>query len=195
MRKCIKCKLESPVEEFYADKHTNDGISRICISCAKEKVSRYRKGLKHRKPSEIKRPDKKICYSCKLELPKASFFSDKGVADGLRRSCKQCDSKKNKKYRDSLIGRYWAYNNKSGKKFSLTLEQFEKITSQPCFYCGEFTDDKNHTGIDRKDNSKGYESENCLPCCAICNRMKRDQDKKSFFKKVKLIYEKRNLSS
>ena len=29
-----------------------------------------------------------------------------------------------------------------------------------------------YNGIDRKDNTRGYEPDNCLPCCGLCNRMK-----------------------
>jgi uncharacterized protein YuzB (UPF0349 family) len=36
-------------------------------------------------------------------------------------------------------------------------------------FCGESNDPR---GIDRWDNSIGYEEFNCLPCCGVCNRMK-----------------------
>jgi 5-methylcytosine-specific restriction endonuclease McrA len=29
-----------------------------------------------------------------------------------------------------------------------------------------------YSGIDRKDNEKGYTEENCVPCCKRCNGIK-----------------------
>lgn len=60
----------------------------------------------------------------------------------------------------------------------------------PCQYCGR--SDKNsisikaagrgkwifkdfkYNGIDRVDSNIGYTQDNCVPCCAVCNRGKRD---------------------
>jgi hypothetical protein len=64
----------------------------------------------------------------------------------------------------------------------LTDEQFDSLTKQACHYCGvapfailtkrghlgSFT----YNGIDRVDNSKGYLSENVVPCCKPCNYAK-----------------------
>jgi len=67
--------------------------------------------------------------------------------------------------------------------FELGFEQFLHLTRQRCAYCGappgnvarpsrnrpEFM----YTGIDRQENSLGYTVENCVPCCAQCNSIKR----------------------
>lgn len=63
--------------------------------------------------------------------------------------------------------------------FSLTKEQFKFLTKQNCHYCGkipmqqEYTKGSNgkyiYNGIDRKDNLIGYEIENCVTCCKVCN--------------------------
>ncbi|HEC67150.1 MAG TPA: hypothetical protein ENI23_17875 [bacterium] len=42
-------------------------------------------------------------------------------------------------------------------------------------------------GLDRVDNKKGYELENCVPCCKICNSMKMTMDKDEFLKHIKRI--------
>jgi len=68
-------------------------------------------------------------------------------------------------------------------EFLLTKEEFKEITSKNCYYCSAKPikqKEKNcfggylGNGIDRKDNKKGYNIENCLPCCNICNRAKLD---------------------
>lgn len=85
----------------------------------------------------------------------------------------------------SLNGLYYEYvrsAKKRNKNFQLTKEQFKILTSSNCHYChkppfkiyykegckGEYR----FNGIDRKDNSKGYTSENSLPCCWECNNIK-----------------------
>lgn len=56
-----------------------------------------------------------------------------------------------------------------GYSFELSEEEFNEITNQACFYCGSF--DK-YNGIDRVDNSKGYITDNVVPCCRNCNTAK-----------------------
>ena len=68
-------------------------------------------------------------------------------------------------------------------EFDLTEEQFRRITSSHCHYCGIEPKQYNkhyrgnghylHNGIDRKDNTKGYTIKNSLPCCKYCNMAKR----------------------
>lgn len=58
------------------------------------------------------------------------------------------------------------------KQFCLTNQEFIDIVYSDCFYCG--TKPNPYNGIDRVDSSKPYITENCVPCCTICNRMKID---------------------
>lgn len=57
-------------------------------------------------------------------------------------------------------------------QWELTEEQFNTLILQPCYLCGLSTNDKNHNGIDRTDNTKGYTLDNSKPCCGHCNLMK-----------------------
>ncbi|MBT1509428.1 hypothetical protein KIP88_02840 [Bradyrhizobium sp. SRL28] len=71
-----------------------------------------------------------------------------------------------------------------GYKSTLTRDQFAAICSQNCTYCGQppsmvsrskrSNGDFLRSGIDRKDNSKGYTPENSVPCCKECNIVKSD---------------------
>lgn len=56
-----------------------------------------------------------------------------------------------------------------GLSFNLTHEEFKVLRAKPCFYCGS----TEKVGIDRVDNSKGYSEDNVVPCCTVCNIMKR----------------------
>ena len=58
-----------------------------------------------------------------------------------------------------------------GIKFSLTMKEFIEFWQKPCHYCGDIPAT---IGIDRVDNTRGYELGNIVPCCSLCNYMKRD---------------------
>lgn len=61
-----------------------------------------------------------------------------------------------------------------GISWSLSPEDFEKVTSQPCYYCSnEFCNPVVlGSGLDRLDPSKGYESSNVVSCGKACNTLK-----------------------
>jgi hypothetical protein len=67
--------------------------------------------------------------------------------------------------------------------FTLTFEEFLKLTAFPCYYCGrppsnlmrsthKSGSDFIYQGIDREDNNQGYTRSNSVPCCHVCNKAK-----------------------
>ena len=50
--------------------------------------------------------------------------------------------------------------------FDLSMADFMSFWQKPCFYCGVAIET---IGLDRIDNSRGYEIDNVVPCCPICN--------------------------
>ena len=87
-----------------------------------------------------------------------------------------------------------------GVDFTFTREQFFKITSEQCFYCGRspeslqkrlykgrVTGSCTYNGIDRIDNLKGYTPDNCVACCWTCNRTKGPLSKSEFFSLIAAI--------
>ena len=55
-----------------------------------------------------------------------------------------------------------------GKSWTLTFEQYETIINMPCYYCNSILTGSG-VGLDRIENSKGYELNNVLSCCGECN--------------------------
>ena len=84
-----------------------------------------------------------------------------------------------------------------GLEFNLTNEQIKNIATKNCFYCGtppsSETKSKNgnfiHNGVDRVDNSIGYNIENVVPCCTRCNLAKRKSSIGEFKEMIESIYE------
>lgn len=83
--------------------------------------------------------------------------------------------------------------------WNLTDEQFDILTKAFCFYCGAEPSNickSNHNkgnfvyqGIDRIDNSLGYDIKNVVPCCRICNRAKDTMSKDEFYSWISKIYQ------
>lgn len=91
-------------------------------------------------------------------------------------------------YERTINGKYRQLKNRSkifGEETDITIERFREIISQQCFYCGE---NKKPRGIDRVDNAKGYTKENSVPCCKLCNFMKKAMTKKDFILHIEKIH-------
>lgn len=166
MKVCTKCGKEKPFGEFSKDKNKKDGLSNWCKGCSKQ----YYQENKERISEQRKR-----YYQDNIEKAR-QYYQDK----------KDEISKQNQK----LEGRYFLYKRnatRKGREFGLTLEQFEEITSQPCHYCGGYTENKEFCGIDRVDNDVGYVLENCVPCCFRCNAWKGKLTTEEFLNHAKDI--------
>lgn len=94
-----------------------------------------------------------------------------------------------------LATRYKIHARDLKLSYNLSFDDVTKITSSNCFYCNSEPSqkvdiDSNHgtfyiyNGIDRMDSSKGYETDNVLPCCKTCNYMKSTLTQDRFYKLV-----------
>ncbi len=63
-----------------------------------------------------------------------------------------------------------------GRNWGLTDDEFTKLISADCSYCGSVPGnvlrDFVYNGIDRIDNAVGYILDNVITCCGYCNRAK-----------------------
>ena len=62
-----------------------------------------------------------------------------------------------------------------GLAFTLTKEEYTNLINSHCDYCdNELGSPTNSTGygLDRLDNDRGYEIDNVVPCCVVCNLMR-----------------------
>ena len=88
------------------------------------------------------------------------------------------------KDKQRLLKRLWSGKKSSTKRRQLTIdityEQFVELSLSPCGWCGgepsnvlKYSDLRlAYNGIDRINSSKGYDWENCVPCCRFCNTLK-----------------------
>jgi hypothetical protein len=172
-----------------------------CLSCLekmKEADNLRYNTLKSVNTSEVNSPTTLCCYCGK------SFEKFLTRYNKQSQSCHHCSAnqKKNDDKRSARVRNYAAekkkniaralkeYKTSATKKkleFELTKEEFTKLISSPCHYCGKYKEDE-VIGIDRVDSDEGYVLKNVVPCCWPCNRMKSDYDKEFFYDHCKSIH-------
>lgn len=144
------------------------------------------------KPTD-NRQDRKIFWECICDCGTVKEILVTALVRNLTKSCgclrRETIPPYNKlpKGEASFNTVYKSYELNSKKRdyiFPLTKDEFRNLTSSNCFYCNappsqilakgntSMNDFYIYNGIDRLDNSKGYELDNCVPCCGICNHMK-----------------------
>lgn len=65
----------------------------------------------------------------------------------------------------------------------LSDDQIKEYAFNPCHYCGDIYSG----GVDRVDSTIGYLVDNCVPCCTICNFMKKNYAIDVFIDRCKVI--------
>lgn len=143
-----------------------------CELCGKERLIDY-STLAYRKNSQFLKTGETLCSMC----------ANKKMS-GENSGAYKHGSKRFPEYR-------WNAK-KRGIEFNITVEEFDNIVKQSCHYCGGFSKDYDSksrgNGIDRKDSSKGYIFENCVPCCSFCNFVKNNVPYKDFINYIKKAY-------
>lgn len=155
------------------------------ISSTDRQVIEYNKGDASKKYS-IK------CLRCENVI--------QSCAEAVRSPCKKCSYSKSGDQQDLRKQIYYKYKYNADLRrllFDIDYEHFCKMISSDCFYCGckpssvwksnrKTNNQIIYNGIDRVENSIGYNHDNCVPCCTFCNRFKKDMSLDTFKKFVRL---------
>jgi hypothetical protein len=136
--------------------------------------------------------EEKVCIKCNIVKTVTHFGRQSRDANRIRNVCHSCVYKSRKdsgyliknKHRINKQTENWKHKNPTGSRFramrgsdkkrghfgTMTREEYNTITSKPCYYCGTRLD----IGVDRKDNTIGHTYSNALPCCHKCNYLLSD---------------------
>jgi hypothetical protein len=106
------------------------------------------------------------CKECAEAGTGGGSICDHGI---VRSTCSICS--------DSVYKMYEYRARQRQIVFKLTLAQFREITSRPCFYCNNYGSPR---GVDRRQNSQGYLTDNCVAACGWCNRTKSADSEETF---------------
>jgi hypothetical protein len=162
--------------------------------------------------------DKKsqIICECKCDCGNQKSFTFAHIKIGHTKSCGCLKKEVMERVRKEQIARtgllpfgqsakntyFLSYKKSSQKRkiaFLLSKKQFEKLITQNCYFCNakpSLIRKANHiskdyvivNGIDRLDNSKGYELKNCVSCCSFCNYAKKELSQTEFLDKISEIF-------
>lgn len=99
-----------------------------------------------------------------------------------------------------LVSKYKYSAKKRGLSWSLSDDEVRIIAAKVCYYCdrepqqimwhANWSNARKsllYNGIDRVDNLRGYELDNVVPCCKICNMAKRDMTQEEFISWAKRV--------
>ena len=185
---CSTCKRELPLNMFTSDKTTKTGLSSLCKDCQKEQRKKRENKINEWFENNQERvKEKQHEYSITHAEEKKAY--NQANKEYFKQKRKEHDElykdemkERRQKHRHTLNARFSKYKIDAEKRnlsFNISVEDFDRITKQPCYYCGDLPEDKfgnKFTGVDRIDSNIGYEIDNVVPCCPICNRMKLDYD-------------------
>lgn len=147
-------------------------------------------------------------WLCRCKCGVEKVVSTSNLTLGLSTKCRSCGPLKAWGHNrlpkgtaalNDLINRYVASAKVRGLVWGLSREEALSLFICDCNYCGispnsvwpkrrtDLNGSFMYNGIDRRDNTKGYILENCIPCCGKCNYMKRDLTEESFLSHINAI--------
>jgi len=149
-------------------------------------------------------------YECICKCSNIHTVRRKSLLKNEVRSCgclsKEVTIRQNKERKrkpstsSSLISLYNVHKNQAKYReidFSITREEHEKLVLDNCHYCGatpnNFFNPKwlegelKYNGMDRKYGDKGYEINNLVTCCLICNKAKNTMNYDEFKEYIKRL--------
>lgn len=112
----------------------------------------------------------RTCSRCDLTKPIVEFNKSSRGRGGHAYHCKACQRARDEEPRNRFSSMRAAI--RAEEIFiDITLEQWEPLIKQPCYYCG-WPLPKTGRGMDRIDPLGGYTLTNVVPCCGACNSIK-----------------------
>ncbi|AGF85359.1 hypothetical protein QJ854_gp423 [Moumouvirus goulette] len=203
IKKCIKCSKDIPVNELI--KTSSGKISYYCSHCfeVRDRTEKKR-GKRDRKESSkiyentpARKESKKMLRKNNPERYYGYCTKYRGKKlnedpDGYRKRNAEVQAKyraqhsdkfnKNGLYNTSVKNKYTLYQYYAkikGYDFKLTKDEFKNLVESDCYYCG-CQREKYLNGIDRLNNNEGYNIENTVTACKICNNMKNSLNESTF---------------
>lgn len=145
------------------------------------------------------RKNGRSCWICKCDCDREKEVMTNNLKRGNTRSCgclyRYPDRKLAAKH--SLYRAYVNGAKTRRLRFKLTEKQFYHMVEKDCTYCGSpplsvrrtKKSCYKHNGVDRMNNKEGYTEDNVVPCCSLCNIMKKRLTVGEFISQAAKIYE------
>jgi hypothetical protein len=136
----------------------------------------------------------RVAYLCQCDCGNEKLVDYGNLQTGNTTSCgcfflEVLSRRKTSNYllRRNEILRYYRRNAKvMNREWALSNVEAAAILNLPCMYCGD-RGPEGLGGIDRIDNSRGYESDNVAPACKRCNQARNDQTQEEFLNWIERV--------
>ena len=157
--KCGRCGETKDASEFYRNRARKNGLTWCCKQCGSEAGKLYRKEHKEELRSKFQ------AYR-ESHREHACLMTRKWKRDNpaFNAYCNRRARAKKRKVPWNL-SREWYLDN---------------IWDKRCFY----GDHAAEGGIDRLDSKRGYDPDNCVPCCFVCNAIKGTQTLEQMYQRL-----------
>lgn len=137
-------------------------------------------------------------WLCRCDCGNESEVAGRHLRLGNTKSCGHCTGRAMAYGYAALKSKYRNYQSKAKARnliWQLDLFQFLHITQEKCHWCGSeptqiISSPRGKyifNGIDRVDNKLGYTLDNSVPCCGICNLMKREMTAEEWMTQMEKI--------
>jgi hypothetical protein len=152
---------------------------------------------------EFDHKEKKIHYwKCICDCGNEKIANKNHLKTGRTWHCGCTDNRFRKEYGEAgfnaLYASYRCNARNRNLNFNLTKDDFKILVESKCYYCDEVPKQIKkgnrlygnfiYNGIDRINNNIGYEINNVVPCCGICNQAKSNLDFDYFVKWISKVY-------
>lgn len=164
-RLCLQCNITKKAEAFpnFPEEH----VCRACRNAKRRADEAVAKAaFAALNPGAVLR-----CHICDVVKPVSQF------SQSDQRRCKPCNAVRNRKLRTGNgPGRYISAEQIARRRncpFTLSRDVYASLISNQCIYCdGPLP--QTGMGLDQMVPMRGYTTENAVPCCEQCNRIKAD---------------------
>lgn len=130
-------------------------------------------------------------YKCRCACGTEREVVGRRLVRGLSMSCGHCVYRANRAKRtkrtpcSTRLKQYKKGANNRKYSWNISNERAFELFQRPCAYCAAPASAEHPGGIDRLDNTRGYEPDNVAACCRICNRAKSDLSVEDFVAWIK----------
>lgn len=101
-KECPHCHRFQPLSKFNKDKNRKDGLSCYCRKCQAKKSREYMSRWVEDRLQKINISKEIECTRCHRFLPSSMFNKKRRKKSGLSSICRDCDSIRNKEYRERV---------------------------------------------------------------------------------------------
>lgn len=187
MKICSKCEVSKDYSLFYKSKNTEDGHYQYCIECTVAYRNKNKEKIKIQTQKRKEQTSSIYEFDCVYCLvPFKSFRSNSLCCSkicystyyGSTQNGKESKRVYNLSKVRTLTHRFNSSKSKAklkGMCWEIDFESYKLLQENNCFYCSDTLLNKTSIGLDRIDNSRGYELLNVLPCCGDCNKIRQDK--------------------